>query len=283
MKLKDFINEARTSLSRIYPEDEARALVSRLCAAILGVSPQKHILDPRWEIPNVASVSQALARLEAGEPLQYVLGKADFYGREFKVSPAVLIPRPETEELVDHAVRSMRCHAAPVRVLDICTGSGCIAWSLAAELVGSSVTALDISDAALAVASSQDVDCKNPPSFLHADALHPEGLRSLGQFDLIVSNPPYVMERERAQMRPNVLEHEPGLALFVPDDDPLLFYRSLAVVASSQLAPKGFGIVEINEALGQETASLFVSAGLADVRILQDLNGKDRFVAFSHQ
>lgn len=290
MRLKDFITDARASLAEIYPADEARAIVTRLCSEQLGVSPQKHILEPDWEIPSPEMVLESVARLKTGEPLQYVLGKTEFYGHEFKVSPSVLIPRPETEELVDLLVREAERRALGssgrcFRVLDLCTGSGCIVWSLAAALPVSKAIGVDISEAALAVARSQqdsnpELEVSNEPEFLQADVLAPESTASLGPFDIIVSNPPYVMDRERALMRANVLEHEPALALFVPDSDPLLFYRSIAFIASSQLAPGGFGAVEINEALGPETATLFSDAGLKDVEVLKDLFGRERFVFF---
>lgn len=173
-----------------------------------------------------------------------------------------------------------------MHILDMCTGSGCIAWTLALEMPGAEVTAVDVSDGALAVASGQDfaeemaLTGACAPKFLKADVLcHPEP--SLCQFDIIVSNPPYVMDKEKALMRSNVLEHEPHLALFVPDDDPLLFYRAVADWANVLLKPEGFGMVEINEALGPETADVFRSAGFSSVTIIKDLAEKDRFVMFS--
>ena len=173
-----------------------------------------------------------------------------------------------------------------MRLLDMCTGSGCIAWTLALEMPGAEVTAVDISDGALAVASTQDFAEEMArtgacvPKFLKADVLsHPDS--SFCQFDIIVSNPPYVMDKEKALMRANVLEHEPHLALFVSDDDPLLFYRAVADWARILLKPEGFGMVEINEALGPETADVFRSAGFCSVEIVKDLSDKDRFVVFS--
>ncbi len=302
MKLKDFITSARASLGGLYPDGEARAIVSRLCSDLLGVSPQKHILEPDWEIPSgLEALEAALERLRAGEPLQYVLGKADFYGREFKVNPAVLIPRPETEELVRHILQDYNTSdsdaavkkpapaaSSSLEILDLCTGSGCIAWTLAAEIPGSQVTAVDISDTALEVAVNQKISAPTtersatvlPPRFLKADVLDPDAIAALGEFDIIVSNPPYVQNKEKKQMRPNVLNYEPALALFVPDEDPLLFYRSIAAVCAASLLPGGLGMVEINEALGPETARVFTDAGLAEVGLRRDLSGRDRFVAF---
>ncbi len=293
MLLKDFIKDARASLTGLYPAEEARAIVSRLCSSLLGVSPQKHILEPEWEIPSASlnSVEAALSRLEAGEPLQYVLGFAEFCGHRFRVTPAVLIPRPETEELVSSAVsriarsRAFRLRGGAigggaVRVLDLCTGSGCIAWSLAAELPEAEVVAVDISEEALEVAAGQTLEGVKAPRFVKCDVLDPQQLEELGDFDLIVSNPPYVMDREKALMRDNVLEHEPHLALFVPDDDPLRFYRAEADFVTRHLRCGGCGIVEINEALGASTADLFRERGLQKVEILHDFFDRERFVSF---
>lgn len=174
-----------------------------------------------------------------------------------------------------------------VRILDLCTGSGCIAWTLALEISGSEVTAVDISDGALAVASSQDFSeeiartSAVSPVFMKADVLAGPSVSGLsGRYDILVSNPPYVMDKEKTLMRPNVLDHEPHLALFVSDDDPLEFYRAIAGWALAVLKQDGYGIVEINEALGLQTADLFRDAGLRDVRIIKDLSDRDRFVSF---
>ena len=205
-------------------------------------------------------------------------------GRRFKLTPAVLIPRPETEEMVDMALRKAgnlsRDAGRPLRVLDLCTGSGCIAWSMALGLPQSEVTGLDISPEALSVASSQ-FDGDNRPRFVLSDVLDPNCLKDGGRFDIFLSNPPYVRESEKALMSRNVLDWEPGLALFVPDGDPLRFYRAEAALAARLLSPGGFGLVEINEAYGREVAGLFRDAGFRDPEVLKDLSGRDRFVLFS--
>ena len=199
------------------------------------------------------------------------------------VGPSVLIPRPETGQLVDESLKLLAAMGRPAKVLDLCTGSGCIAWSVALGAPGVSVTATDISEPALALARSQFKDVPsgaNAPEFVCSDLLG--GCREIcGCFDLLLSNPPYVMEKEKAAMRRNVLDHEPGIALFVPDDDPLLFYRALASVSLRLLDSSGTGIVEINEALGPETAAVFETAGYKKTEILRDIFGKDRFVRFS--
>ena len=286
MLLKDFIVSSRHALSELYPEGEARSLVDGLCGKILGVTPQTHILQPGFCIDStlLPLLEDGLSRLLRCEPLQYVLGEAWFLGRRFKVTPAVLIPRPETEEMVDMALRKAgnlsRGAGRPLRVLDLCTGSGCIAWSMALGLPQSEVTGLDISPEALSVASSQ-FDGDNRPRFVLSDVLDPDCLKDGGRFDIFLSNPPYVRESEKALMSRNVLDWEPGLALFVPDGDPLRFYRAEAALAARLLSPGGFGLVEINEAYGREVAGLFRDAGFRDPEVLKDLSGRDRFVLFS--
>ena len=286
MLLKDFIVSSRHALSELYPEGEARSLVDGLCGKILGVTPQTHILQPGFCIDPalLPMLEDGLSRLLRCEPLQYVLGEAWFLGRRFKVTPAVLIPRPETEEMVDMALRKAgnlsRGAGRPLRVLDLCTGSGCIAWSMALGLPQSEVTGLDISPEALSVASSQ-FDGDNRPRFVLSDVLDPDCLKDGGRFDIFLSNPPYVRESEKALMSRNVLDWEPGLALFVPDGDPLRFYRAEATLAARLLSPGGFGLVEINEAYGREVAGLFRDAGFRDPEVLKDLSGRDRFVLFS--
>ena len=286
MLLKDFIVSSRHALSELYPEGEARSLVDGLCGKILGATPQTHILQPGFCIDPalLPLLEDGLSRLLRCELLQYVLGEAWFLGRRFKLTPAVLIPRPETEEMVDMALRKAgnlsRDAGRPLRVLDLCTGSGCIAWSMALGLPQSEVTGLDISPEALSVASSQ-FDGDNRPRFVLSDVLDPDCMKDGGRFDIFLSNPPYVRESEKALMSRNVLDWEPGLALFVPDGDPLRFYRAEAALAARLLSPGGFGLVEINEAYGREVAGLFRDAGFRDPEVLKDLSGRDRFVLFS--
>ena len=286
MKLKQLITESVKTVSRCYPEEEAREMVFAYLEYAFGTKKHTHMIEPDYEIPEegVSQAQQAFDRMASGEPLQYVTGEAYFYGRRFAVSPSVLIPRPETEILCQSVLGASGV-GRESRILDLCTGSGCSAWTLALELPGAEVTAVDISDDALKVASGQDFfeevsrTAARGPEFIKADVLAAP-LTGLGQFDVLTSNPPYVMESEKALMRRNVLEHEPELALFVTDDDPLIFYRAVARWASVLLKPGGYGIVEINEALGPETASVFADAGMTEVRIVEDLAGKERFVAF---
>ena len=314
MLLGNLTVRAIKALEKIYPEQEARAIAARLSEALLGVAPYKYITDPGLSVPDNAAeeFAAAMKRLETGEPLQYVLGFADFCGRRFKVGPEVLIPRQETEILCAETaaeVRRMMCSAANssaaeetrrMRILDLCTGSGCIAWTLALDLPGVSVLGADISAAALKTALSQAdavqesgstdgaaltlageaaASGASVPEFMMYDVLSgAEGFP--GMYDVIVSNPPYVRDSEKALMHDNVLCHEPHLALFVPDDDPLKFYRALADFAKKRLLPGGFGMVEINEAFGDAVAGIFSSAGMSEVAVVNDFGGKNRFVRF---
>jgi len=278
--LSDFIREGRKALLALYPAPEAGNLMTRLFSARLGLPPHTPLVHPETEIPpaSLDLLQDDLDRLLHGEPLQYVLGTATFCGRDFKVSPAVLIPRPETELLVERALAAIDGAGPGCRVLDLCTGSGCIAWTLMLERPGLCVTAVDLSDEALAAARSQFQD-RPAPHFVRANVLKQPRIDG-GPFHLIVSNPPYVLERQKAQMRRNVLDYEPEMALFVPDGNPLLFYRAIAGMALTQLLPGGTGIVEINDALGPDTADIFIQAGFSDVSLLPDLSGRDRFIQF---
>ena len=292
MLLSDFIRCAERSLSDLYPSPEARGIVSMLCSARLGVKSYTHIVEPGYTVPEelLPGLESDLGRLRASEPVQYVLGYAEFCGRRFHVDRRVLIPRPETELLVSLASEIMRAAGGKPRVLDLCTGSGCIAWSLALDFPGAEVTAADISPDALEVARSQfsgpdpefpgSSTVSSGPGFVLADVLGPvpAPIERKGPFGLIVSNPPYVMQKERPSMRRNVLDYEPGLALFVPDDDPLVFYRACARWADALLAPDGCALFEINEALGDEAASLMRSFGFGSAEVLPDLSGRARFV-----
>lgn len=289
MLLRDFITLSQDSLSELYPKDESAAIVSRLCSELLDIKPYTHILEPEFTLSSVQEerLSGALGRLLSGEPLQYITGYQDFYGYRFKVSPAVLIPRPETEYLcrlvLDRIKMTFGERSSSPDIIDLCSGSGCISWTLAAELPEAKVTGVDVSSDALAVSRSQQI-CSNVPDFIQADVLLPSLLPSLfpsdRKFDIIVSNPPYVKESEKAVMCRNVLDYEPGLALFVEDDNPLVFYHAVADFAQSLLSPSGFGAVEINESLGEQTVRVFRDRGFGNVSLEDDLSGKHRFVFF---
>ncbi len=298
MLVKDFVAAGRRVLTSLYSEDEARAIVSRLCEEILGLAPYAHIIEPSLAVPSEreARLFHDLQRLCGGVPLQYVLGFEEFCGFRFNVNPSVLIPRPETEELCRLVIsRAAECgvqarRSAARRIADLCSGSGCIAWTLALMLPGTEVVGADISDGALKTAAEQPLAEEagrrgaKVPTFVKYDVLQgdagdmPEALR--GEFDLIVSNPPYVRESERKSMSDNVLEHEPGLALFVPDDNPLIFYKAIAKFAKTRLRDGGYCFVEINEALGDSTAAIFSAAGFSRIKIQKDFRAKIRFISF---
>ena len=214
-------------------------------------------------------------RLKLHEPIQYIVGECTFHGLTFSVNPSVLIPRPETGELVERIVQ--RHGAAPsLRVLDIGTGSGCIAITLSRRLLHPQVMALDISAEAIRTAQGNAERNGAQVRFVCADLFDPH-LTLPGPFDLIVSNPPYVCDSEKCDMAAHVLDYEPHAALFVPDDDPLLFYRAIARRAHEWLTPGGWLYFEINAALSAETATLLVAEGYSDVRISRDMEGKNRF------
>ncbi len=283
MLLKDFIKTACSRLENIYPPEEGRAIVSILCKEKLGFESYTHIIEPQTLIPEeeLANLLEDTARLSAGEPIQYLLGEAWFCGRKFKVNRNVLIPRPETEELVSLALRHLEKRGLKAKALDLCTGSGCIAWSLALQQYPT--WALDVSDKALELSETQ-FESPFAPAFLKADLLSdsiPETLLTQAPFDLIVSNPPYILDSEKSAMRANVLDYEPALALFVPDADPLLFYRAIGRWSRRLLAENGALIVEINENLGEETASLLSEELGRRAVVVKDIAGKDRFVVLN--
>ena len=282
MLLKDFIKEGISSLASLYPAEEARSIVLMLCEDRLGIKSYTHIVEPLTVIPDEAlpGLQDDMRRLLLAEPLQYVIGSTEFYGRNFLVTPSVLIPRPETEQLVKEAVVFALNLDRPSRILDLCTGSGCIAWSMFQEVPGSEVIGIDISEPALQLARSQFP--QPAPVFINADILAiDEPLPVAGSFDVMVSNPPYIKDCQKADMRPNVLRYEPEIALFVPDDDPLLFYRAIEHWASLLLSPDGAVFMEINEDLGDETAAVFSSRGWRNVEQIKDFFGKTRFVKAS--
>ena len=213
-------------------------------------------------------------RLQKNEPIQYIRGFAEFDGRRFKVAPGVLIPRPETVELVELVARE---NASARRLLDIGTGSGCIAISLDKKLPEAEVEAWDISEDALAIARENNKELAADVTFLQRDVLFDDWEKA-PSFDVIVSNPPYVTEAEKKDMDANVLDWEPELALFVPDDDPLRFYRRIADLGRELLLPDGKLYFEINQAYGRETAHILEMNQYHDVRVIKDIFGKDRIV-----
>ena len=230
------------------------------------------VLEPA----EVALTDRYLARRAAGEPVQYVIGSADFYGLRLTVTPAVLIPRPETETVVEHALELIRGHEAPW-VLDVGTGSGAIALAIKHQRPDAEVFAVDVSPEALAVAAGNAERLGLDVTLVEADALRPAFADEVPPaFALVISNPPYVPDAERAGLQREVRDHEPGGALFVPDADPLLFYRTLAGHAERLLAPGGWLVAETHADYGQAVAALWADAGLDGAEIRPDLAGRDR-------
>src|SRR5574344_410969 len=265
-------------LSSLYTEKEARELARICLQEVLSCSFSQLLMQSPLSLTDEqkSRIDNLLSRLTVGEPWQYVLGKADFCGLQFAVSSSVLIPRPETAELVEWIASD--CFGKKVSVLDVGTGSGCIAVSLAHLLPLAQVSAVDVSDEALVMAERNAADNKCEVSFSVFDVLK-DCLPIDAVFDVIVSNPPYVCNAERSDMHINVLGFEPSLALFVPDEDPLLFYRSIAHLALLHLADGGRVFFEINERFGCQVQNLLLDLGFCEVQVRKDLEGKDRMVA----
>ena len=266
------------SLSPIYSKEEIESITKLIFENVLGLTRLQVYLNQHETISatNLAQIKEIISRLSHFEPIQYILGETDFYGLKFIVNQAVLIPRPETEELVEWIVNDYK-NLGP-KILDIGTGSGCIPVSLLKNLPNASVEAWDISNEALEVAKMNASLNQVDIGFLYADVLNsvfPEHQKS---YDIIVSNPPYVTQSEQSQMLKNVTDYEPRLALFVPDSDPLVFYRLIADFALMRLKPDGNLYFEINERFGNEVVELLKSKGFSNVVLKKDINGKDRMV-----
>lgn len=274
MTRRETVDRLTARLAPLYGEREARAIARSAVAELAGIPLSALLTDPGAKLA-VEGLAEAEAQLAAGKPLQYVVGHTEFYGRRFAVREGVLIPRPETEELVDRMVRSER---GARRLLDVGTGSGCIAASLALALPGAEVYAADISDAALAVAAENFQQLGAKVTLRKADALN--GLETVfpERFDAIVSNPPYVPESDRAAMHPNVRDHEPALALFVPDGDRIRFYRAIAQAGRRMLAPGGRLWFEIYEHAADEVVRMLGGEGYTDTEVFRDLFDKPRMV-----
>lgn len=266
----------RSRLQPYYTAEEVSALSRIVCCDLLGQAPTDYYLgkDIALSPKKEQELEDILQRLSRFEPLQYIEGRTLFLGREFWVAPGVLIPRPETEELVELMLKEI---PADARILDVGTGSGCIAISLAKELPDALVTAWDVSPEALSVARVNARKLQADVRFVECDVLACQ-VDEVGLYDVIVSNPPYVTEAEKADMEPNVLQWEPSLALFVPDDDPLRFYRCIAVLGRDMLADGGRLYFEINRAYGREMVEMLRTMGYVGVRVEKDLSQNDRFV-----
>lgn len=264
-------------LTARFAKDEAQAMARILIEDLLHLS-LPHVLAgimPPLSVQEGLLVKQAVSRLLNNEPIQYVIGSTTFCGNTFCVNPSVLIPRPETEQLVDMAI-GLPNLPEQVSVMDACTGSGCIAISIKKKRPDWEVYACDISAEALQTARENAKANGAEVHFTHTDVLSDKLLT--GPFDIMVSNPPYVMDKEKSSMEPHVLKREPHLALFVTDDEPLIFYRALAQWGQRSLSSEGWMLAEINPLLSQETKALFEAQQYRDCTIINDKYGKERFI-----
>ena len=273
--MKAVTRQINENLSCSYTAGEISALTRIIATELLGVSQMVYFLkdDVTLTAEQEALLDNAIERLTKQEPIQYILGYSDFCDLRFKVTPATLIPRPETSELVEWVASEATGNE---HILDIGTGSGCIAISLANKMPQGNVTAWDISNAALAVATENSKANNCPVTFEQVDILAYQPTDA--QFDIIVSNPPYIKEVEKEQMYSNVLDWEPHTALFVPDNDPLLFYRTIAIKSLSLLRPGGKLYFEINRAHGQETVEMLKSLGYTGIELRKDFADNDRMI-----
>lgn len=289
MLLKTFKSKLLQELSAIYDEKEIESFFYLLLESYHVKKRIDLALNPEMEMDasQLVKWENALSELKNQKPIQYIIGETEFYGLPFIVNENTLIPRPETGELVEWiVVESRKSAVESLKILDIGTGSGCIAISLAKNLPNAEVFALDVSEKALAVAEKNAENNKVKVNFVNADILSVTNLNVLStsnfqfptHFDIIVSNPPYVRNLEKDEIKPNVLEFEPHLALFVEDTDALLFYRKIAELASKNLAQNGKLFFEINQYLGKETIELLEDLGFKSIELKKDIYGNDRMI-----
>lgn len=302
MTTKEFKDRCRERLSSLYSLEEINSLSQRVLEDIYSIPRYRQVTSPNDSLEALQTPGEqnallspegVIERLAQGEPVQYIAGFEYFCGEKFNVGSGVLIPRPETEELVNKIVAEAKYHSdlnapnAPDKklvVLDLCTGSGCIAWSLWKGLPNAKIFGCDISDAALQYARNQHItrtDQEDKPVFFKQDILsneYAEELQNLkGKVDILVSNPPYIAESEKKLMHKNVLEFEPSTALFVTDDNPLLFYKRISELGRELLSPFGKIYLEINPLFASELKQHFEQTGYSQVHLLQDITGKQRF------
>jgi len=277
LTIKDIKSYIAGELSGIYPEHEINALTSIIIKTVLRTSglhslamPESHVLQK-----HVHEIGRICRELKKGRPLQYILGETSFYNCSIKVTGDTLIPRPETEELVDLVIKENKAFRGSI--LDIGTGSGCIAIALSVNLPGTDVTGTDISEEALAVAHDNAMLNEAKVKFIKSDILKPD-IELFGSIDIIVSNPPYIRKSEKTLMNRNVLDYEPHFALFVPDDSPLIFYRAICDFAEHILVPGGKLYLEINEAMGKKMTDLLLTYKYTDIELIKDINSRDRII-----
>ena len=278
-EFKLFFNEA---LSTIYPKTEIDSFFFILMEEKLKLQRIDTVLKPDFLITkkNLIDLKTIVKRLQKEEPIQYIIGNTEFYGFPFFVDENTLIPRPETEELVAWVLNETKVLAnnktIELSILDIGTGTGCIPISLAKNLTSLNISAIDISPEALLIAKQNAILNKVTIEFIELDILNTESLPQ--EYDVIISNPPYVRELEKEEIKNNVLENEPHLALFVADENPLIFYNKIADLAKQQLSKNGMLFFEINQYLGKETVNMLVKKGFKNIQLKKDLFGNDRMI-----
>lgn len=270
----------RTAIAGVYDEPEASAIAFALAGHVLNLSRMELSMQRHDIISHEAEekTDKYIERLLNHEPLQYILGTAHFYGLDLAVNPAVLIPRPETEELVSLIIKENQ-YAKQLHILDVGTGSGCIAITLGEVLDTAKIFGIDVSEKALEVAHRNSLRYGQIIEWLQADIFEDKIKIPLHSLDIVVSNPPYVLENEKQEMRRNVLDHEPHLALFVPDNDPLLYYKRIAEVAKKLLKPGGKLYFEINEQFADELVQMLQKQNYSEITASKDIFDKDRFVS----
>lgn len=279
MLLKQYKTHFFDSLKNIQDGQEIESFFFILTEYLHNLKRVDVALNPNFELSedDVKKWNAILSELQQEKPIQYITGEAWFYGLRFEVNENTLIPRPETEELVEWILNSSIIHhPSSINILDIGTGTGCIPISLKANLPQANVSAIDVSEKALEVARRNAVSNKVEINFIQTNILEVEDLNQY--FDIIVSNPPYVRNLEKEEIKKNVLEYEPHLALFVEDTDALLFYRKIAQLALKNLAPNGLLFFEINQYLGKETVELLENMGFKNIELKKDIYGNDRMV-----
>ena len=294
MNIDEFRIDFRQQLAGMYEPEEVENLCFLTLEYVIKMNRVEVSLSRKMDIStsSLTQLNEVTSRLSLSEPIQYIIGSTEFYGMEFQVNPATLIPRPETEELVEWIVNDTKKLAISsqrdieknitekVTILDIGTGSGCIAISLAKNISNAHVEAIDISQDALATAYQNANKNEADVTFYNQNILEVDTLEK--RYNIIVSNPPYVRMLEKKEMRDNVLSNEPDSALFVSDEDPLVFYRKIGELAFKALEPQGSLYVEINEYLGSETVTLFEKIGFKKVSLRKDMFGKNRMIKASH-
>lgn len=293
MKIKELKTHFLNELQSIYDKEEVDSFFFMITEKLYKIRRIDFSLNPDFKIENTSEWKTIISNLKQEKPIQYILGEAWFYGLKFKVNENTLIPRPETEELVEWIILSQKSKAKrekrkgnnvfpstfnqkPLTLLDIGTGTGCIPISLKYNLPQAEIFTIDVSEKAIEIAKQNAKDNNVEINFIQADILQIENLKS--QIDIIVSNPPYVRNLEKTEIKKNVLDYEPHLALFVDDNDALLFYRKIAKLAKKSLQPNGLLFFEINQYLGKETVELVENLGFKNIELKKDLKGNNRMI-----